>query len=79
MLKSVPMVDPLSIPYLQASTGHTSLFDWPPKHSWSFWIVVVAIVMLNGWFDYYHPRGILFDIIVVIILAVRSDRRSRNE
>jgi hypothetical protein len=73
------MGNPLSIPDDKKASGHASWFEWPTKHSWSFWIVVVALVMLNGWFDYYHPRGILFDVIVVIILAVRSDRRSRSE
>ena len=26
-------------------------------------------VVLNGWFDFYHPLGILFDIIIVIVWA----------
>jgi len=25
-----------------------------PEHSWSFWIIAVAAVVLNDWFDYYH-------------------------
>jgi hypothetical protein len=74
------MGDSLSIPDdKRAGSGRGSWFHWPSRHSWSFWIVVVVLVMLNGWFDYYHPRGILFDIIIVIILAVKSDRRSLNQ
>ena len=70
----LPISDPPSIPdEKKASRGLGSVFDWPPKRTWSFWMVVVAAVVLNGWFDYYHPRGILFDIIVVIIWAARSD------
>ena len=80
MLEFRPMNDPLSIPDdKRAGGGDTSLFDWPPQHSWSFWIIVVVGVVLNGWFDYHHPLGILFDIIFVIILVVKSDMWSRNE
>jgi hypothetical protein len=72
------MSDPLSIPdEKRAGSGHTSLFD-RPERPWSFWILVVVVVVLNGWFDYYHPLGILFDVIVVVIWAAKSDVRSQN-
>jgi hypothetical protein len=75
MLESGSMSDPLSIQDdKKAGSGHISLFDWPPEHSWGFWIIVVAFVVLNGWFDYYHPLGILFDIIIVIVWAVKSSK-----
>jgi len=80
MLEFRSMSDPLSIPDdKRAGSGHISLFDWPPEHPWSFWVVVAVLVALNGWLDYYHPLGILFDIIIVIIWAVKSDMRSRNK
>ena len=78
MLESHSMSDPLSIPdEKRAGSGHTSLFD-RPERPWSFWVIVVVVVVLNGWFDYYHPLGILFDVIVVVIWAAKSDVRSQN-
>jgi hypothetical protein len=68
------MNDPLSIPDdKRAGTGPVSLFD-VRERPLSFWIIVAVIIGLNVWFDYYHPLGILFDVIIVIILAVRSYR-----
>jgi hypothetical protein len=31
------------------------------------WVLIPAIV-LNLWFDYYHPLGILIDIIIALVL-----------
>jgi hypothetical protein len=69
MLEFRPMSDPLSIPDDKRASGFPSLFD---PHPWSFWIIVVVAVVLNGWFDYYHPLGILFDIIIVTIWVAKS-------
>ena len=70
MLEFRPMSDPLSIPDdKRAGSGFPILFD---PHPWSFWIIVVVAVVLNGWFDYYHPLGILFDIIIVTIWVAKS-------
>ena len=55
-----------------------SLSDERREHPWSFWAIVVVLVILNGWWDYYHPLGILFDVIIVIIWAVRSDIKVRD-
>jgi hypothetical protein len=52
---------------------------WRREHPRSFWTMVAVLVILNGWWDYYHPSGILYDVIIVIIWAVRSDRRSRDD
>jgi hypothetical protein len=52
-----------------------SLSDERREHPWSFWTIIVVVVILNGSFDYYHPRGILFDIIIIIVWAIRSDKR----
>ena len=79
MLEFGPMGDPLRIPdEKRGGGGLTSLFERPDR-GWSFWIIVLVVVVLNCWFDYYHPLGILFDIIIVLVWAVRSDARSRKE
>ena len=36
----------------------------------SLLLVVTPLLALNFWFDYYHPRGILVDVIVVVALIV---------
>lgn len=67
------MSDPLTIPDdKRADSGHRILSDARRGHPWPFWITVVVLVILNGWFDYYHPLGILFDIIIVIVWAARE-------
>jgi hypothetical protein len=73
------MSDPLSIPeQKRGSGGLFGLFERPDR-GWSFWIVIVVLVALNCWFDYYHPFGILFDIIVLIVWAVGSHVMSGRE
>jgi len=63
MLEFRAMSDPLSIPNdKRAGTAQRRLSDARREHPRSFWIIVAVIVVLNGWFDYYHPRGILFDV-----------------
>jgi hypothetical protein len=69
------MSDQLSIPDdKRAGSGHRSLSDALRERPWSFWIIVVTAVVLNGWFDFYHPLGILFDIIFVIVWAATGFR-----
>jgi hypothetical protein len=34
------------------------------------WVVVVVVVILNLWYDYYHPLGIIFDVIIGGIFLV---------
>jgi hypothetical protein len=76
------MNDPLSIPDEKRADGRISLFDAPErswlKRWWLIWVLGVVAVVLNGWFDYHHPLGLLFDILIVVILAVRFGIRSRN-
>lgn len=73
------MGDPLRIPdEKRGSGGLASLFERPDR-GWSFWTVIAVLVVLNCWFDYYHPLGILFDVIILIVWAVKSDVRSRRE
>jgi hypothetical protein len=35
-----------------------------PKMLWA----LIPAIALNIWFDYYHPHGILIDIIIVLVL-----------
>jgi hypothetical protein len=35
-----------------------------------FWFVIVVILVLNVWFDYYHRLGILLDVILLLGLLV---------
>jgi hypothetical protein len=50
-----------------------SLGDRLRKHPAALW-VLAPVVALNIWFDYYHPGGILIDIIIVLVLVLRSRR-----
>jgi hypothetical protein len=76
MLELARMSDPLSIPDDKRADGRISLFD-PPGRRWPLWIIIAIIVGLNLWFDYYHPLGRLFDIIVVVIGLVVWGRQKR--
>ena len=38
--------------------------------------IIAAIVGLNVWYDYYHPLGLIFDAIILIVLAVRWIRKA---
>ena len=79
MLEFGPMGSPLRIPDDMRGGGPlTDLFE-PPDHGWSFWILLVVVGTLNFWFDYYHPLGILFDIVIVSIWAVGGKVSSRKE
>jgi len=31
------------------------------------WVIIAAAILLNLWFDYYHPLGIIIDVIVGLI------------
>ena len=35
--------------------------------------VFIPIVALNIWFDYYHPGGIVLDVIIVLALLIKCD------
>jgi hypothetical protein len=34
-------------------------------------VILAAIVGANVWYDYYHPRGIVVDVAIVLYLIVR--------
>jgi hypothetical protein len=39
-------------------------------HSPVFWVIVVAVIAANVWYDYYHHQGILFDVVVAVVLLI---------
>jgi hypothetical protein len=45
-------------------------FDRLGKHPAALW-VFIPLVVLNIWFDYYHPLGIVLDVIILPVLFVR--------
>jgi hypothetical protein len=66
------MSDPLSIPD-DKRAGRSRQFVPRSRTSFMMIGIVGAIVIgMNVWFDYHHPLGILFDIILAIVLVVRS-------
>jgi uncharacterized protein YhhL (DUF1145 family) len=36
----------------------------------AFWVMVAVLVLLNILYDYYHPLGIVFDVIAAIVLLI---------
>ncbi len=42
-----------------------------------FWVLIAAVVLLNSWYDYYHPLGIIFDVIIAAFLLVAYLNKSR--
>ncbi len=47
-------------------------FDRLRKHPDALWVIII-VVGLNIWFDYYHPRGIVLDVIIVLVLLIKYD------
>jgi hypothetical protein len=50
--------------------GNT-LFDGLRGRSPLFWAFILLVLSLNRWFDYYHPRGLVLDVIVVLVLFTK--------
>jgi hypothetical protein len=40
------------------------------RRSPTFWVIVVVVLALNIWYDYYHPLGILFDVVLAVVLFI---------
>ena len=40
------------------------------------WVIIAAAILLNLWFDYYHPLGIIFDVIVGLVFLVAYLKKS---
>ena len=34
------------------------------------WVIVGMLMLLNIWYDYYHPLGIMFDVIGGVVLLI---------
>jgi hypothetical protein len=34
------------------------------------WVIAVVLILLNIWYDYYHPLGIIFDVILAVVLLI---------
>jgi polyferredoxin len=41
-----------------------------------FWMIVGMVILLNIWFDYYHPLGFIFDVVVGIVLLIQYLNKS---
>jgi len=44
------------------SRRRTGIFVWP---------LLAVVIALNLWYDYYHPLGIMADVVIVIVLCIR--------
>jgi hypothetical protein len=42
----------------------------PSGRSPAFWAMVGVLILLNIWYDYYHPLGIMFDIVGAVVLLI---------
>ncbi len=40
------------------------------RRSPAFWVIVVVVLALNIWYDYYHPLGIVFDVVLAVVLLI---------
>jgi hypothetical protein len=45
-----------------------------------FWVIVffLIVILLNIWYDYKHPAGILFDVGVLVVALVRNLNKSNS-
>jgi len=32
--------------------------------------MVMVLILLNIWYDYYHPLGVVFDVIAAVVLLI---------
>ena len=47
------------------------------RRSPAFWLIVGVLILLNVWYDYYHPLGIIFDVILAVVLLIWYLNKSR--
>jgi hypothetical protein len=40
------------------------------RRSPAFWVIVAVLLLLNILYDYYHPLGIVFDVVAAILLLI---------
>jgi len=47
----------------------------PPRKIPAYgWVLLALIVGLNLWYDYYHPLGWLFDVVIIIAVLFKRSR-----
>jgi hypothetical protein len=46
------------------------VFYWLGEHPPLLWVVILLFVILNIWFDYYHPFWAVVDGIAVVVVFV---------
>ena len=34
------------------------------------WVIVGVLILLNVWYDYHHPLGIMFDVVLAVGLVI---------
>ncbi len=51
--------------------------DTPPGRSPTFWAIVTVLIALNIWYDYYHPLGVMFDVLLGVFLLIRYLGKSK--
>jgi hypothetical protein len=61
-----------------APTEGVSFFDRCRNRSPMFWLFIALLLSLNGLYDYYNPRGIVSDVIVVIVSTTSRRRLARS-
>lgn len=42
----------------------------PATRSPASWVMVSALLALNVWYDYHHPLGIVFDVVLAVALLI---------
>jgi hypothetical protein len=40
------------------------------RRSPTFWVIVAVLLALNVWYDYHHPLGIMFDVVLAVGLLI---------
>jgi hypothetical protein len=41
----------------------------------AFWMIIGLLILINLWYDYYHPLGLIFDLIIAVGIFVGYARR----
>ena len=42
------------------------------------WPLLLIILGLNFWWDYYHPLGFFFDVIILIVVLAKPSKRHKS-
>jgi hypothetical protein len=62
--------------YYRDKPMETPSFDRYGRRSPVFWLIAGVLILLNVWFDYYHPLGFMFDVVVGIVLLIQYLNKS---